>query len=235
MGSAPVVNGKKGPRAAGQGLFLPLITRQGQGLLTNPPCAHGLCFGSSDGRPTIYLEAHLLPIAPLYHLRSLPWLPGSSLSKEEKKKGGGREEGSILPFFHSSLTRPWHGVRTHNWITTCHSGLANLLRDVFKVRVDCNVGKEGWKEVDLTPFSNKHYRISLFLPAGSGCVDKPLATLWRNHVGSDKPNIVMKLTICASGLKAVTKEHGLTEYWANRITYCAADPNYPKVFCWIYR
>lgn len=82
-------------------------------------------------------------------------------------------------------------------------------------------------------FCNKH--VSLLSPPGSGCVDKPLATLWRNHVGSDKPNIVMKLTICASGLKAVTKEHGLTEYWANRITYCAADPNYPKVFCWIYR
>jgi hypothetical protein len=43
------------------------------------------------------------------------------------------------------------------------------------------------------------------------------------------------VTISASGLKAVTKEHGLTEYWANRITFCTADPNYPKVFCWIYR
>lgn len=45
----------------------------------------------------------------------------------------------------------------------------------------------------------------------------------------------MKVTVCGSGLKAVTKEHGLTEYWANRITYSAADPAYPKVFCWIYR
>lgn len=45
----------------------------------------------------------------------------------------------------------------------------------------------------------------------------------------------MKLTITAQGLKAVTKEHGLTEYWAHRITFCAIDPNYPKVFCWIYR
>ena len=45
----------------------------------------------------------------------------------------------------------------------------------------------------------------------------------------------MKVTVCPSGLKAVTKEHGLTEYWANRITYCTADPEYPKVFCWIYR
>lgn len=70
---------------------------------------------------------------------------------------------------------------------------------------------------------------------GDGCVDKPLATLWKNHMSTDKPNIMMKVTVCASGLKAVTKEHGLTEYWAHRITFCQAEPSYPKVFCWIYR
>lgn len=70
---------------------------------------------------------------------------------------------------------------------------------------------------------------------GEGCVDKPLATLWKNHTSTDKPNIVMKVTVCASGLKAVTKEHGLTEYWAHRVTFCDAEPSYPKVFCWIYR
>jgi len=70
---------------------------------------------------------------------------------------------------------------------------------------------------------------------GDGCVDKPLSTLWRNHISSEKADIVMKLTIVASGLRAVTKEHGLTEYWANRITYCTAHPSYPRVFCWIYR
>ena len=77
--------------------------------------------------------------------------------------------------------------------------------------------------------------ICLGIFSGDGCIDKPLATLWKNHIGTDKPSIVMKVTVCGSGLKAVTKEHGLTEYWANRITYSAADPAYPKVFCWIYR
>lgn len=70
---------------------------------------------------------------------------------------------------------------------------------------------------------------------GDGCVDKPLATLWKNHMTTEKPNIIMKVTVCASGLKATTKEHGLTEYWAHRITFCEAEPSYPKVFCWIYR
>ena len=70
---------------------------------------------------------------------------------------------------------------------------------------------------------------------GDGCVDKPLATLWKNHKTSEKPDIIMKVTVCASGLKAVTKEHGLTEYWAHRITFCNSEPAYPKVFCWIYR
>ncbi|RWS12286.1 protein FAM43A-like protein [Dinothrombium tinctorium] len=70
---------------------------------------------------------------------------------------------------------------------------------------------------------------------GEGVTDKPLATLWKNYVSNVKQEIQMKLTICNSGLKAATREHGLTEYWANRITYCGTHPNYPKVFCWIYR
>ncbi|CAL4109891.1 unnamed protein product [Meganyctiphanes norvegica] len=70
---------------------------------------------------------------------------------------------------------------------------------------------------------------------GDGCVDKPLGTLWRNYCQSSRPDIAMKVTICSSGLRAVTREHGLTEYWAHRVTYCAAHPAYPRVFCWIYR
>ena len=70
---------------------------------------------------------------------------------------------------------------------------------------------------------------------GEGCVDKPLATLWKNYCSNVKSDIFMKLTICASGIKAITREHGLTEYWSNRITYCFAHPKYPRVFCWIYR
>lgn len=70
---------------------------------------------------------------------------------------------------------------------------------------------------------------------GEGCVDKPLATLWKNYCQSVKPDVYMKVTICNSGLKAVTKEHGLTEYWSHRITFCAAHLQYPKVFCWVYR
>lgn len=44
-----------------------------------------------------------------------------------------------------------------------------------------------------------------------------------------------QVTICGAGLRAVTREHGLTEYWAHRVTYCAAHPAYPRVFCWVYR
>lgn len=45
----------------------------------------------------------------------------------------------------------------------------------------------------------------------------------------------MKLSVTNSGLKGFTKEHGLTEYWSHRITYCASPPHYPKLFCWVYR
>lgn len=72
--------------------------------------------------------------------------------------------------------------------------------------------------------------------------------------------ILMKLTICNQGLKvrfhrsmtclsivckslihqtfslqALTREFGLTEYWANRITFCGQNSNFPRVFAWIYR
>uniref|UniRef100_A0A1B6E9S0 PID domain-containing protein n=1 Tax=Clastoptera arizonana TaxID=38151 RepID=A0A1B6E9S0_9HEMI len=70
---------------------------------------------------------------------------------------------------------------------------------------------------------------------GEGCVEKPLCTLWKNYTGSTKPDVHMKVTVTQSGLKAVTKEHGLTEYWSHRVTYCAAPSAYPKVFCWVYR
>uniref|UniRef100_A0A182J3L4 PID domain-containing protein n=1 Tax=Anopheles atroparvus TaxID=41427 RepID=A0A182J3L4_ANOAO len=68
-----------------------------------------------------------------------------------------------------------------------------------------------------------------------GCVEKPLATLWRNYTQNSKPDVMMKLCLCPSGLKATTRQHGLTEYWSHRITYCSSPKNYPRVFCWIYR
>lgn len=66
-------------------------------------------------------------------------------------------------------------------------------------------------------------------------MDKPLATLWKNYTTSSKPDVQMKLTVTQSGLKAWTKDHGLTEYWSHRITHCAASVHTPRVFCWIYR
>ncbi|XP_028167533.1 uncharacterized protein LOC114357925 [Ostrinia furnacalis] len=70
---------------------------------------------------------------------------------------------------------------------------------------------------------------------GESCIEKPLATLWRNYQQSTKPDVVMKLSVTNSGLKGFTKEHGLTEYWSHRVTYCASPPHYPKLFCWVYR
>ncbi|XP_070498648.1 uro-adherence factor A [Chironomus tepperi] len=70
---------------------------------------------------------------------------------------------------------------------------------------------------------------------GDACIEKPLATLWRNYTQNNKPEVLMRLRVCPSGLKATTKQHGLTEYWSHRITFCLAPRTYPKIFCWIYR
>lgn len=67
------------------------------------------------------------------------------------------------------------------------------------------------------------------------CLDKPLSTLWNNYLVNMKTEIVMRLTICNSGLKAITRQHGLTQYWSNRLVYCCSHKNYPRIFSWIYR
>lgn len=71
--------------------------------------------------------------------------------------------------------------------------------------------------------------------SGDGCVEKPLTTLWRNYTQSSRPDVRMQLTVSAGGLKATTKDHGLTEYWAHRLTTCAAPDQFPRLFCWVYR
>ncbi|KAL1514137.1 hypothetical protein ABEB36_003446 [Hypothenemus hampei] len=70
---------------------------------------------------------------------------------------------------------------------------------------------------------------------GEGCIEKPLTTLWRNYIQSSRPDVNMHLTVSGGGLKAVTKNHGLTEYWAHRLTTCAAPAEFPRIFCWVYR
>lgn len=70
---------------------------------------------------------------------------------------------------------------------------------------------------------------------GDGCVDKPVGIIWNNYLRSSNTGLEMKLTVSTSGLKAFTKEQGLTEYRTHRISYCVAHPNYPKLFVWVYR
>ncbi|KAK9869616.1 hypothetical protein WA026_003364 [Henosepilachna vigintioctopunctata] len=70
---------------------------------------------------------------------------------------------------------------------------------------------------------------------GDGCVEKPLTTLWRNYTHSSRPDVKMTLAVTNGGLKATTRDHGLTEYWAHRLTFCAALNQFPRIFCWVYR
>lgn len=72
---------------------------------------------------------------------------------------------------------------------------------------------------------------------GDPSVNRALDTLWTNYTNKkcNGNEIQMRLTICNQGLKAQTKQFGLTEYWANRVTYCCWKASYPKLFCWVYR
>ncbi|ALC45342.1 CG8312 [Drosophila busckii] len=105
------------------------------------------------------------------------------------------------------------------------------------------LGKLWWKRTHSVDIStpDPEYKVSYLgnvltgWAKGEGCVEKQLNTLWRNYTQHAKPDVIMRMKVSASGLKATTRQHGLTEYWANRITYCCAPKNYPRVFCWIYR
>lgn len=70
---------------------------------------------------------------------------------------------------------------------------------------------------------------------GDGCVDRPVSILWNNYDSNPDDALDMQLTICASGLKARTKDSGLTEYRSHRISYCVCHPLYPRLFAWVYR
>ncbi|EPB70925.1 hypothetical protein ANCCEY_09982 [Ancylostoma ceylanicum] len=73
------------------------------------------------------------------------------------------------------------------------------------------------------------------MAGGEHCFEKPLALIWKAYCSRTDADLNMGLEITRSGLKAETKEQGLTEYWAHRITCSGAPPHYPKIFCWIYK
>ena len=74
---------------------------------------------------------------------------------------------------------------------------------------------------------------------GDQSVNRAMDTLWSNYLAKrgavGTSDIVMRLSVQNSGLKAETKQFGLTEYWANRITYTVWKPAHPKLLAWVYR
>ncbi|XP_071116475.1 protein FAM43A-like [Haliotis cracherodii] len=99
----------------------------------------------------------------------------------------------------------------------------------------------GWRKSLTISESDPTYKVRYLgnvqtaMMKGDGCVDKPVSIIWNNYMRSSHPGLEMKLVVTGSGLKAYTKEQGLTEYRAHRISYCIAHPQYPRVFVWVYR
>ncbi|CAG5119445.1 unnamed protein product [Candidula unifasciata] len=99
----------------------------------------------------------------------------------------------------------------------------------------------GWRksvnisEQDLTFKVRYLGNVQTTLMKGEGCVDRPTNAIWNNYLRSDNLGIEMTVVVTASGMKAYTKEQGLTEYRAHRISYCIAHPAYPRLFVWVYR
>uniref|UniRef100_A0A0N4ZRY2 PID domain-containing protein n=1 Tax=Parastrongyloides trichosuri TaxID=131310 RepID=A0A0N4ZRY2_PARTI len=71
---------------------------------------------------------------------------------------------------------------------------------------------------------------------GSASIEKPLNLIWKTFCQKgQRCDMPMKLSVTRSGLKAETKQQGLTEYLPHRITYCIAPSSYPRLFCWVYK
>ncbi|XP_055922171.1 uncharacterized protein LOC129953238 [Eupeodes corollae] len=123
-----------------------------------------------------------------------------------------------------------------------HDSNKDLSVKAFRT-ISRGLGKLWWKRTHSVDISNPdpEFKVSYLgnvltgWAKGEGCVEKQLNTLWRNYQQNNKPDVIMRIKVCASGLKATTRQHGLTEYWANRITHCCAPKNFPRIFCWIYR
>ncbi|CAG5119979.1 unnamed protein product [Candidula unifasciata] len=99
----------------------------------------------------------------------------------------------------------------------------------------------GWRKnlsiSELDPSFKVRYlgNVQTAVMKGEGCVDRAASIIWSNYMRSEHPSLEMKIVLTGSGMKAYTKEQGLTEYRAHRISYCIAHPRYPRLFVWIYR
>ncbi|ODN05785.1 Protein FAM43A [Orchesella cincta] len=133
--------------------------------------------------------------------------------------------------------------------TNCtKTSCATAIQSSYEIRSGSNLmmlvqhkWRKMWKRdsADITPIDPTHKVVYLgnvvtTWAKGEGCLERPASALWRNHC-QGRGSIKMALTVSPSGLKAQTREHGLTEYWANRLTWCGVPSDYPKLFCWIYR
>ncbi|XP_032887217.1 protein FAM43A [Amblyraja radiata] len=74
---------------------------------------------------------------------------------------------------------------------------------------------------------------------GEGCADAAVARIWsRSEQGRSGSR--MRMSISGQGLRLVAEARGQVRrpghlYLLHRLTYCAAGPRCPRLFCWIYR
>jgi len=100
-------------------------------------------------------------------------------------------------------------------------------------------GKRKKFEVNTAEVTYKvHYlgNVLTSMMKGEGCVDRPVTTLWENHVRCNGASgLKMNLTLTQGGLRVDTAESGVTHYYGHRIHYLIAHPIHPKLFVWVYQ
>ncbi|XP_023653662.1 protein FAM43A-like [Paramormyrops kingsleyae] len=153
----------------------------------------------------------------------LPWKKNKFELIEEDKQA--KQKGYAVSLNYSALT---------SFAKSCPESALNRVGSMFKSR------RKKVKITNEDPTYTVLYlgNATTIQSKGDGCTDVAVSKIWKkSEMG--KNGTKMRLTISAQGIRMVHLDDKARRpghlYLLHRITYCVADPRFPKIFAWIYR
>ncbi|XP_048845710.1 protein FAM43A-like [Brienomyrus brachyistius] len=153
----------------------------------------------------------------------LPWKKNKFELIEEDKQA--KQKGYAVSLNYSALT---------SFAKSCPESALNRVGSMFKSR------RKKVKITNEDPTYTVLYlgNATTIQSKGDSCTDVAVSKIWKkSEMG--KNGTKMRLTISAQGIRMVHLDDKARRpghlYLLHRITYCVADPRFPKIFAWIYR
>lgn len=151
----------------------------------------------------------------------------------EEGGGDGKRSNLIVDMFGTIVRSCYLPIR--NWCVRVRSSYA-----FARLRARCKFWQRQTLVIstgDCTYTTNYLGNVPTLWAKGEQSIEGPLRILWRNYErrrGKKAPTR-MRVTVCNTGIRVVTREVGEVEYWSNRITYVAIVPTHPRILFWVYR